>query len=313
MQPDHLLNSLGRDLKARFGEKVHKLTINADFTCPNRDGTLGLGGCTFCNNASFSAKTNTQQSISEQLEGSKSGMRAKRYLAYFQAYTNTYAEVEVLKQMYEQALAVTDIVGLCVGTRPDCVPDEALQLLADYQQQGAEVWLELGLQSAFDSTLQRINRGHGFDAYVDAIKRARHYGIKVCTHLIVGLPGERPEHSLITLERVLEQGCQGLKLHPLHIVRGSQMARQWRNGEIEALPMDDYIHTAGEMIRRTPWEVVYHRVTATARRPTLLAPDWCDNRWPSYVGIQNYLIEHGGQGSALRSPMVIGTTDVAAG
>ncbi|WP_421869120.1 TIGR01212 family radical SAM protein [Motiliproteus sp.] len=307
MQPDNLINSLGRDLKQRFGHKVHKLTIDADFTCPNRDGSLGLGGCTFCNNASFSAKTNTQLSIRDQLETSKPGMRAKKYLAYFQAYTNTYAEVAVLKQMYEEALQVTDIVGLCVGTRPDCVPDSALQLLAEYQQQGAEVWLELGLQSAFDSTLERINRGHGFAAYQDAVRRAHQYGLKVCTHLIIGLPGEQPEQSLITLERVLQEGCEGLKLHPLHIVRGSQMARQWKRGEIQALEMDDYIRTAGEMIRRTPWEVVLHRVTATARRPTLLAPDWCDNRWPSYMGIQDYLQQHGGQASALGRPSLIQT------
>ena len=295
---DHI-NSLGRDLKQRFGEKVHKLSINAQFTCPNRDGTLGLGGCTFCNNASFNARTQTQQSIREQLESSKPGMRAKRYLAYFQAYTNTYAEVETLRQMYQEALEVADIAGLCVGTRPDCVPDATLDLLASYQDQGAEVWLELGLQSAFDATLERINRGHNFAAYVDAVQRAQARNLKICTHLIIGLPGEAPSDSLITLDRVLEQGCQGLKLHPLHIVRGSQMARQWKRGEIEAIGFDDYVQTAAEMIRHTPWEVVYHRVTATARRPTLLAPDWCDNRWPTFNAIAEHLHRHGGQGSAL--------------
>lgn len=299
MQLHQHINSLGQDLKRRFGEKVHKLSINAQFTCPNRDGTLGRGGCTFCNNASFNANTRSTLSIRDQLENSKPGMRARRYLAYFQAYTNTYAETEALRQMYQQALDVADMVGLCVGTRPDCVPDATLDLLADYQQQGFEVWLELGLQSAFDTTLERINRGHGFAAYADTVRRARLRGLKVCTHLIVGLPGEAPEDSLITLERVLEEGCQGLKLHPLHIVRGSIMARQWKKGEIEALSQEAYVGTACDMIRHTPPEVVYHRVTATARRPTLLAPDWCDNRWPTFNAIAENLARQGGQGSAL--------------
>ncbi len=299
MQLYEYINGLGRDLKNRFGEKIHKLSINASFTCPNRDGTLGLGGCTFCNNASFSNKSESQLSVRQQLENSKPGMRAKRYLAYFQTYTNTYAEVEELRRLYEEALTTTDMVGLCVGTRPDCVPDATLDLLASYQQQGYEVWLELGLQSSFDRTLDLINRGHHFDAYVDAVKRAQQRGLKVCTHLIIGLPGEQPTDSLITLERVLELGCQGLKLHPLHIVRGSQMARQWKQGEISAIEQQAYVEVASEMIRRTPWEVVYHRVSATARKPTLLAPSWCDDRWPVLNGIAAKLKEQGGQGSAL--------------
>ena len=295
---DHI-NGLGRDLKQRFGEKVHKLSINAGLTCPNRDGTLGRGGCTFCNNASFNAHSQRAPSIREQLENSKPEMRAKRYLAYFQAYTNTYAETEALRLQYEEALGVADMVGLCVGTRPDCVPDSTLDLLADYQQAGYEVWLELGLQSAFNDTLARINRGHDFAAYVDAVKRAHARGLKICTHLIVGLPGERPQDSLITLERVLDLGCEGLKLHPLHIVKGSIMARQWKKGEIDAIDQDAYVETAAEMIRHTPWEVVYHRVTATARKPTLLAPEWCQNRWPAFNAIAARLVRDGGQGSAL--------------
>ncbi|WP_432474589.1 TIGR01212 family radical SAM protein [Amphritea sp. HPY] len=297
MQLYEHINGLGRDLKSRFGEKVHKLTINASFTCPNRDGTSGLGGCTFCNNASFNGKTGSQLSIREQLENSKPGMRAKRYLAYFQTYTNTYAEVEELRRLYEEALTTTDIVGICVGTRPDCVPDATLDLLANYQQQGYEVWLELGLQSSFDKTLDLINRGHHFDAYVDAVKRAHLRGLKICTHLIIGLPGEAPADSLITLERVLDVGCEGLKLHPLHIVRGSQMARQWKNNEIQAIAQHDYVEVAARMIQQTPWDVVFHRVSATARKPTLLAPEWCNDRWPVLNQIAQKLVESGGQGS----------------
>ncbi len=298
MQLNQYVNTLGQHLQRRFGEKVHKLSINASFTCPNRDGTLGRGGCTFCNNASF-AKASTTLGIREQLETAKPGMRAKRYLAYFQAYTTTYEEVATLRQLYEEALQTTDIVGLCVGTRPDCVPDAVLDLLAGYREQGYEVWLELGLQSAFDQTLARINRGHGYAAYADAVARAHARGLQVCTHLIVGLPGERPEDSLLTLQRVVETGCEGLKLHPLHIVKGSRMARQWKEGEIQELALEAYIETAAEMIRHTPATVVYHRINATAKRPTLLAPAWCDNRWPAFNGILSYLAAHGGQASAL--------------
>ncbi len=299
MQLYEHINGLGRDLKSRFGEKIHKLTIDAAFTCPNRDGTTGIGGCTFCNNNSFSNKAGSILSVREQLENSKPGMRAKRYLAYFQTYTNTYAEVETLRKLYEEALTTTDIVGLCVGTRPDCVPDATLDLLSEYQQQGYEVWLELGLQSSFDRTLDLINRGHHFDAYIDAVKRAQQRQIKVCTHLIIGLPGEVPEDSLITLDRVLDLGVEGLKLHPLHIVTGSQMARQWKHGEIQAIDMADYVDVASRMIQNTPWEVVFHRVSATARKPTLLAPSWCDNRWPVLNAIAQNLVDGGGQGSAL--------------
>ena len=191
MQLHELINTFGQDLKQRHGQKIHKLSIHGAFTCPNRDGTLGRGGCTFCNVSSFADESTQQLSVVQQLLARRDEVtRAKRYLAYFQAYTSTYAEVEYLQRMYEEALSVSDMVGLCVGTRPDCVPDAVLDLLAGYQARGYEVWLELGLQSANDKTLQRINRGHVYAAYEDAVSRAHARGIKVCAHLIVGLPGE---------------------------------------------------------------------------------------------------------------------------
>ena len=173
MQLHELINTFGQDLKQRHGQKIHKLSIHGAFTCPNRDGTLGRGGCTFCNVSSFADESAQQLSVVQQLLARRDEVtRAKRYLAYFQAYTSTYAEVEYLQRMYEEALSVSDMVGLCVGTRPDCVPDAVLDLLAGYQARGYEVWLELGLQSANDKTLQRINRGHGYAAYEDAVRRA---------------------------------------------------------------------------------------------------------------------------------------------
>lgn len=207
--------------------------------------------------------------------------------------------MNALAAMYQQALCEADIVGLCVGTRPDCVPDAVLDLLSSYQQQGYEVWLELGLQTANDKTLKRINRGHDFACYQQTARRARARGLKVCCHLIVGLPGEDRAQGRETLEKVVTTGVDGIKLHPLHIVEGSTMAKAWRAGRLTALALEDYVLTAGEMIRHTPAEVVYHRISASARRPTLLAPLWCENRWTGMNELNNYLLQHGVQGTAI--------------
>ncbi|EPL8094482.1 TIGR01212 family radical SAM protein [Morganella morganii] len=300
MQLHTVVNMFGADLQRRYGEKIHKITLHGGFSCPNRDGTLGRGGCTFCNVASFADENAQYDSIEEQLSQQSGKItRAKRYLAYFQAYTSTYAEVELLREMYESALTQADVVGLCVGTRPDCVPEAVLDLLQSYQQQGYEVWLELGLQTAHDKTLKRINRGHDFACYQATTRAARERGLKVCCHLITGLPGETAADNLVTLERVLETGVEGIKLHPLHIVEGSTMAKAWRAGRLPTISLEEYVATAGEMIRHTPPDVIYHRICASARRPTLLAPDWCSNRWLGMNGLWQYLLANGGQGSAI--------------
>lgn len=312
MQLDHYVNTIGRHLRSRFGERVHKLPLHAKFTCPNRDGTLGRGGCSFCNVRSFNAEA--PATLAEQLaDGRARTDRARRYLAYFQAYTSTYAEVETLRRLYEEALADADIVGLCVGTRPDCVPDAVLDLLAGYRARGYEVWLELGLQSAFDDSLARVNRGHGFAAYADAVQRARVRDVPVCTHLIVGLPGELPEQSLATLARVLDLGVAGLKLHPLMIVRGSRLAAAWRRGEVSPPDLDRYADVAAEMIRRTPASVVYHRVSATANAPTLLAPEWCARRFDGIQAIVRRLAAHGVQGSLTGEALTAASADTPPG
>ncbi|ELQ5982408.1 TIGR01212 family radical SAM protein [Cronobacter sakazakii] len=303
MQLQKLVNMFGGDLTRRYGQKVHKLSLHGGFSCPNRDGTLGRGGCTFCNVASFADETQQHLSIQQQLAQQAARVdRARRYLAYFQAYTSTFAEVNVLRAMYQQAISQADIVGLCVGTRPDCVPESVLDLLAGYHEQGYEVWLELGLQSAKDKTLHRINRGHDFACYQETTRRARARGLRVCTHIIVGLPGETRSDALASLERVVETGVDGIKLHPLHIVEGSIMAKAWRAGRLSGIALDDYTVTAGEMIRHTPPDIIYHRISASARRPTLLAPLWCENRWTGMVEIDRYLNQHGAQGSALGCP-----------
>ena len=222
------VNTFGQHLLKKYGERVHKLSINAGFTCPNRDGTKGIGGCTFCNNSSFNPHARQPEPVNEQIDAGRAVLAkrtgAKKFLAYFQAYTNTYEDPALLKQLYDSALEQDGVIGLSIGTRPDCVPPKVLDILADYIQQGKEVWIELGLQSAFDHTLEKVNRGHTFAEYHQAVKEIQQREIPLCTHLIVGLPGEERAHNLMSLERVLETGTDGLKLHPLHVVKGTALA-----------------------------------------------------------------------------------------
>jgi radical SAM protein (TIGR01212 family) len=311
---DDYVNTFGLHCKRQYGQRIKKLTIDAQFTCPNRDGTLGVGGCTFCNVASFSGEQDRAQPISVQLAAGK--IRAQsakkclvatdtvsaptaKYIAYFQAYTSTYDEYKVLKQKYDQAVEDTDIVGLHIGTRPDCVSDEVLDLLVEYQQKGIEVWLELGLQTANNLTLKRINRGHQLYEYRQTVRKARARGIKVCTHLILGLPGETSVDYYNSLQTVIGIGVDGLKLHPLHIVEGSIMAKQWRYNPMPLMGLDEYASEVAKLIRHTPKEIIFHRVSAYAKKPMLLAPDWCAFRWDGLVAIVNELRDFGGQGSAL--------------
>jgi uncharacterized protein len=281
--------TFGQYMISRFGERVHKIALDTAFTCPNRDGSKGIGGCTFCNNVSFSPNGRTHKPIREQLDSGREVIRkrtgAKKYLAYFQAYTNTYDKIEQLEHRYEEALEAEDIVGLSIGTRPDCVPDDVLNLLCEYQAEGYEIWLELGLQSAFDKTLKRVNRGHGFAEYEDAVQRARARGLKVCTHMIAGLPGESAQHNRESLRRITELGTDGLKLHPLHVVKGTQLANTWRAGNYKPLTLKEYIQIAADLVEQAPDDIIWHRLTGTASETILLAPGWCTWKWRVLNGI----------------------------
>lgn len=300
----HYVHTFGQDALARYGERVHKIAIDAAFTCPNRDGTKGRGGCSFCNNASFSPNGLRPKPIAEQVSAGRRVIRkrtgARRYIAYFQAYTNTYADTASLRALYDEALQQSDVVGLAVGTRPDCVPDKVLRLLAEYQDRGYEVWLELGLQSSFDSTLARVNRGHDFADYCKALHTAHRYGLRVCTHLMAGLPGEDKSHVMITLQRVLDHGVEGLKIHPLHVVKGTRLANEWRRGEYQPLALNEYIDTVCDLIAATPLHVIFHRLTGTAPAHLLLAPAWCGKKWRVLNAIRDELKQRGTrQGSHL--------------
>lgn len=291
------IHTLGQHLLEQHGERVHKIALDAGFTCPNRDGVKGIGGCTFCNNSSFNPKGEQPKTLEAQLDSGRRAIakrtRAKKFLAYFQAYTNTYADVAELDALYRQAMQAHDIIGLSVGTRPDCVSQDVLDLLARYRDQGRIVWLELGLQSAFDETLRRVNRGHGLKEYREVAIAARRRGIPVCAHLILGLPGENESHYHTTLDTVLDIGVDGLKLHPLHVVKHTVLANQWRRGEYQPMTREIYIRHACDLIERTPEHILFHRVTGTAAKDILLTPEWCSQKWNVLNGIENELARRG--------------------
>lgn len=288
------ITTFGQYLKSKYGEKVYKLSLHADVTCPNRDGSKGIGGCTFCNNKSFFPNDFEIKSVSEQVNNNVERLtektRAKKFIAYFQAYSNTYGELQYLQQMYLEALNSPCVIGLCIGTRPDCLTDEVLALLNRIKGLGYEVWIELGLQSSHNQTLDAINRGHSFEDYEDAITRTRLYGLNVCTHLIAGLPGENKSMILESWRKVLDLGVEGVKWHPLHVVKGTQLARQWKAGDYEPIDRDTYLDIVGSALIETPPEVIVHRVMSTVtRKDLLLAPEWTDNRWPVMNGFEQRL------------------------
>ena len=299
-----VVHTFGTDLHRRWGLRVHKVAIDAGFTCPNRDGARGKGGCTFCNNESFSPNEGIKDSVRVQLERGKAVIRrrtgATRFLAYFQAYSNTYDSLDRLRWLYDQALEDPDVLGLSIGTRPDCIAPGVLELLASYQAQGKEIWLELGLQSAFDETLVRVNRGHTAQEYFEAAQAARSMGLKLCTHLILGLPGEGPQEWRETLRQVLESGTDGLKFHPLHVVKGSLLAAQWKRGEYAPLDLETYVNVVADLLETVPPEIAMHRLTGTASADVLLAPAWCEWKWKVLNAIETELRRRGTrQGAAL--------------
>jgi radical SAM protein (TIGR01212 family) len=291
------VNTYGQFLLKRYGKRIHKVALDAGFTCPNRDGTKGTGGCTFCNNVSFSPAAGSRLDVPGQIAKARVAIakrtRARQFIAYFQAYTNTYADIAELETLYREALAQPDVIGISVGTRPDCVSPAVLDLLETLRDEGLEVWLELGLQSAFDDTLARVNRGHTLAEYRETALAARARGIPLCTHLIIGLPGENERHYHSTLDTVLEIGVDGLKLHPLHVVKRTILAYQWRRGGYEPLSQVDYIRIAADLIERTPQHIIFHRVTATASKDILLAPEWCSQKWNILNGIEKELRQRG--------------------
>jgi len=302
---DKRYNAFSEELKRLFGCRVHRISVDAGFTCPNRDGTVGTGGCIYCGgkgSGSYGIARNLP--VAAQLDDGKEVMirkyKAKKFIAYFQAYSNTYAPVERLAALYDDALAVEDIVGLIVGTRPDCLPPATLDLLAEYSRR-SWFWLELGLQSSHDRTLQAIGRGHDFAAFVEAVKRCQERGIRVCAHVIIGLPGETREEMLATAGILEGLKVDGVKLHLLHVMRGTRLAEMYERDEIRVMERDDYVGLVCDFLERLDPRISIQRLTGDGGRD-LVAPLWSLAKFEVLNAIDVELERRGTrQGSALAS------------
>ena len=259
----------------RFGCKVYKLSLDAGLTCPNRDGTVGTGGCVFCDGSGAFAQRGT--SVTQQLEDVKSRVRHKvkggKYLAYFQAFTNTYAPVEKLSQLYEAAIAPEDVVGLDVATRPDCLGPEIISLLLQIHHQ-KPVIVELGLQTVHKETVQYIRRGYENEVYFDAVARLKQEGIHVVTHIILGLPGETMDMAVETTRQAVSAGTDGVKFHLLHVLKNTDLEKDYLAGKFRCLELTEYADWLSACITVLPPETVVHRITGDGAKKDLVAPLW---------------------------------------
>ena len=285
MYKEMLYNDLSTFLSLHFPFKVQKISINAGFTCPNRDGSIGYGGCTYCNNQTFNpAYCHTDKSVGQQLEEGKRFFSRKypdmKYLAYFQAYTNTYGELEELKHKYEEALTVADVVGLVIGTRPDCMPDDLLDYLEELNKR-IFVLIEYGIESTDDETLKRINRGHTFAQAEEAVVRTAQRGIPVGGHVILGLPGEEREALIRQAERLSRLPLTTLKLNQFHLIKGTLMSIEYeKTPELFHLySVDEYIDLVIDYIEHLRPDLVLERFVSQSPKELLIAPDW---------GVKNY-------------------------
>ena len=286
-------NLFSEHLKERFGGRIHKISVDAGFSCPNRDDTRSLPGCLFCDPGGSGA-TGIERSlpVDEQLEAGKEVMRrkykAKRFLAYFQPFSNTFAPAEELRALYDEALSVPDVVGLSVGTRPDCLPAEVLDLLADYHRR-TYFWLELGLQSVHDATLAFLRRGHDYAAFLAAYSAAKARGLRVCVHVILGLPGESREAMLATADEMARLRVDGIKIHLLHVLKGTPLGDLYERGGITVLEQAEYVTLAADFLARLHPDTLVHRLTGDGPRDLLLAPLWSLNKWEVLNAIDDEL------------------------
>lgn len=275
---DKRYNQYSAHLKSKFGVKVYKITLDAGFSCPNRDGTIALNGCIFCDDGgSFSQAHSNELSIEEQLENGietlSNRFKAKKFMSYFQAYSNTYKPVEELEKIYNSALNHPDIVGISIGTRPDCVDSEKLKLISQFKDD-YYTWIEYGLQSIHDKTLKAINRGHNFDCFLKAYEQTKDFGINVCAHVILGLPGETRDDMLKTAEKLAELKVDGVKIHMLCALKGTKLSKIYETGKISFMSEEDYIQIVCNFLEILPAETTIHRLAGNGLKKNLIAPRW---------------------------------------
>ena len=311
--------TIGRYFKSQYGQMVRKVPISLQgFTCPNIDGSVAKGGCTYCKNETFSPsllsleKSNINMSfnltynpiLDKQVETLKSQFYnystshtnkfgTNKYMLYFQSFSNTYAPYDTLKRLYDEGLRLPNVVGLSIGTRTDCIEDRILELLGSYVKNKKEIWLEYGIQSIFDSTLRLINRGHGIAGAKELVKNTREYGIKVCIHLIYGLPKESNDMMLASLKEVLSWGIDGIKIHPLYIVKDTAIEKMYNAKKYEPISLENYTDLIVRSLKLLPHNVVVQRISAGAHDDSLVAPKWCFDKNIQMRYIRDRLLENG--------------------
>ncbi len=272
----------------KYGKRVQKITVSLPFTCPNRDGSKSKGGCSFCYDGSKPLRIDSGKDLKIQI---KEGIeKAKRkygedilFIIYYQSYTNTYGSLDYLKEVYNTALQFERVVGIDIGTRPDCMPEEVISLLVDYCKKGLEVWVELGLQSANFETLKKINRAHGVSDFIEAVLRIAPTPLKICTHIIVGLPGEDKRDFLETAKLVASLPVEGIKIHPLHIVKHTPLARVYQKNPFPLLDFEEYVKICADIIEILPPKVVIQRITGEIEEDLLIAPYYCSPKYKNKV------------------------------
>ena len=297
LHPQLHINSYGYYLRRRFGLRISKVNVDAGFTCPNRDGSKGTGGCIYCNNVSFSPKgTQSVVPLEEQMAAGMAYHRirfgSEKFIIYFQKYTNTYGSVELLSDLYRRALDHPDVIGISVGTRPDSLDDEALDLLTEIART-KYVCLELGLQSMDDAILKRINRGHTLDDFIGAVNRAAGRDFDICAHLIHGFPGESAAEFLKTADLMAALPIDSLKLHQLHAVEGTELAELYRRGEFTPLTLGAYIATAADFLELLPPRITIQRLYGSAPLEICVAPQWGLKNNQMWYAIVNELTRRG--------------------
>jgi uncharacterized protein len=270
-------------LKQRFKTRVHKVSVDAGFSCPNRDGKLSGSGCIYCDNKAFNFQSRTgnlpplEEQIRTGIEQARRRFKAEKFIVYFQAYTNTYAPLEELKKRYDTIKLFKDVVGISIATRPDCINSDILELLSAYAKD-YEVWIEYGLQSIHDDTLKFINRGHGYDDFQKAFNLTRLYPIKICVHVILGLPNETPAMMISTAKKMKELRIDGIKIHPLHVVKGTELERLYKEGACTTLSFLAYKGILKEFLDCLWPETVVQRLSAYCPKDMLVAPDWVSQK-----------------------------------
>ena len=290
----HRITLLNDYLRGKFGCKVYKIALNGGFTCPNRDGRISTGGCIFCSeggNGEFAGEPSL--SVTDQIEQGKKRVSAKekdgKYIAYFQAYTGTYAPVERLRNLYYEAIGHPDIVAISVGTRPDCLPDEVMQLLSELNHI-KPVWVELGLQTIHEKSAAYIRRGYDLSVYDRAVEKLREQSIEVISHMIIGLPGEDISDILATVAYICDSGATGIKLQLLHVLKGTDLEKEYNEGKVRILTEDEYIGILRKCVEIIPENVIIHRLTGDGDKRILIAPQWSGNKKRVWNRIRNEVL-----------------------